>query len=594
MITHNFRWLIFVFCLALVSACGGGGGDSNSTGGSTGGGGSGGGSGGGGGTTPPPPPLSLKMFSATSATGPWTSQSISVAGTGAQELLDPAPLLMSDGRILLYYLMVPAAQAGAPQAGWQIGVAESTDNGLTFTHKAVAATFTTQSTDPSPMVLSDGRIRLLVNQPTGSGHNVVSVTSTDASGLTFPATLDTGMRATGNGIPGALRIGNTYYLYTCPNGIGYATSSDGLTFTSAGTAIAPIAGNLVCDPSPLDMGNGSYLMAFKRRPSSATAATADIVHIASSSNGTTWTEIGQVGSGSVPGLVRDRNGVLRIYAPAIFLTTPAPSAPTNPLPFNMYTATSSAGPWTKTTATVGGSDALSLVDPSPIRMPDGSILLYYLMSYVANADPAASQPNNQWKMGVAQSLDNGVNFAHKGVAYTFGSSTTDPFPMLLPNGRIRLLFSQGSTVLSITANDNTGLSFPATLDSGSRSTTGGIPGALLIGAQNFLYTCNNGINYATSSDGLNFTTRGLALARPTGSDVICDPSPIDAGGGNYLMAYKIHPTGGASGPAGDRTWLASSTNGTSWTSIGQIATGGVPGLVRDSNGILRVYIPNGQ
>ena len=38
--------------------------------------------------------------------------------------------------------------------------------------------------------------------------------------------------------------------------------------------------------------------------------------------------------------------------------------------------------------TVSGHDALSLVDPSPVLMPDGTILLYYFMSYQNSGDPA--------------------------------------------------------------------------------------------------------------------------------------------------------------------------------------------------------------
>ena len=39
----------------------------------------------------------------------------------------------------------------------------------------------------------------------------------------------------------------------------------------------------------------------------------DVTHMASSTDGRTWTELGLVGAGSVPGLVKDRSGTLRIY-----------------------------------------------------------------------------------------------------------------------------------------------------------------------------------------------------------------------------------------------------------------------------------------
>jgi hypothetical protein len=228
------------------------------------------------------------------------------------------------------------------------------------------------------------------------------------------------------------------------------------------------------------------------------------------------------------------------------------------------------------------------VDPSPILMPDGSILLYYLMSYQTNGDPAASQPNNQWKIGVAKSTDNGLTFAHQGVAYTFGSSTTDPFPLMLDSaGTIRLLVSQGSNVPSVTASDATGVHFAASLDAGLRTTTGGVPGALKIGGTYYIYGCGaNGIGYYTSADGLNFTFGGTAIAPTVGTT--CDPSPIDAGDGTYLMAFK---RGAGTGPASDSTYMASSTNGKSWTELGLVGAGSVPGLVKDHNGVLRIYVP---
>jgi hypothetical protein len=251
----------------------------------------------------------------------------------------------------------------------------------------------------------------------------------------------------------------------------------------------------------------------------------------------------------------------------------------------MYSSSSPTGGWTSQTITITGADSLGVVDPSPILMPDGSILLYYLMSYQTTGDPAASQPNNQWKMGVARSTDNGNTFAHQGVAFTFGSSTTDPFPMLLDNGLIRLLASQGTNVPSVTATDTTGLHFSGTADAGLRSSSGGIPGALKIGATYYLYGCGPaGIVYSTSIDGLNFSLAGTAIPA-SGGGTLCDPSPIDAGG-TYLMAFK---RGAGSGPSTDSTYIASSSDGRIWTDLGLVGTGSVPGLVKDRNGILRIY-----
>ncbi len=216
-------------------------------------------------------------------------------------------------------------------------------------------------------------------------------------------------------------------------------------------------------------------------------------------------------------------------------------------------------------------------------MPDGSILLYYLMSYQTTGDPAATQPGNLWKIGVAQSTDNGRSFTHRGVAYTGTSSTADPFPLMLDTrGTLRLFFGPQGGVRSVTATDATGLTFPSTPDPGLRvSTSGAVPGALKIGSTYYLYV--NGANYYTSPDGLTFSLGGLTTLS------LNAPSPIDAGGGTYLMAYVC---AGGSDAAAHVTCMASSADGRTWTNIGQVGAGSVPGLVKDSSGTLRIYVPN--
>jgi hypothetical protein len=56
------------------------------------------------------------------------------------------------------------------------------------------------------------------------------------------------------------------------------------------------------------------------------------------------------------------------------------------------------------------------------------------------------------------------------------------------------------------------------------------------------------------------------------------------------MAFKTRPMG-AQDPRADTTYLATSTNGTSWTRLATpVGVGSVPGLVRDRNGLYRIYV----
>jgi len=262
------------------------------------------------------------------------------------------------------------------------------------------------------------------------------------------------------------------------------------------------------------------------------------------------------------------------------------------LTLRMYYSAALTGPWEFKTVAIRGGDALEVVDPSPVLMPDGRILLYYLMNYQRGGDPGASQPGNQWKMGVAESTDHGESFTERGTAFTSPVAITDPFPMVLADGRIRMLYAQtvagSSQVFSATSADSTGLTFPYAADPGTRSVGASIPGALRIGGTYFLYACAEGITYATSTDGLTFGARAVAL--PPSSGIICDPSPISLSPTSHVMAFKTR-TPGATNPSADSTYLATSTNGTTWNRLpAPVGPGSVPGLVRDRNGLYRIYV----
>ena len=211
-------------------------------------------------------------------------------------------------------------------------------------------------------------------------------------------------------------------------------------------------------------------------------------------------------------------------------------------------------------------------------MPDGTILIYYLMNN-NQGDPLLAQPDNQWKIGVAQSTDNGVSFTHRGVVYTGTTGTADPFPLMIDaSGTIRLFMGgpAGSpNVFSVTATDSTGLHFASTLDPGFRLVTVGDPEALKIGSTYYLYSNNR---YFTSSDALHFGPFGGSPISGAGN-----PYPIDAGGGTYLGAYECGNL---------LVCMASSTDGITWTQTSQVGSGSVPGLVKASNGTLRIYVPS--
>ena len=245
--------------------------------------------------------------------------------------------------------------------------------------------------------------------------------------------------------------------------------------------------------------------------------------------------------------------------------------------------------WSQKITEIKNLSTKGAVDPSPILLRNGDILLYVLGSNVTSGDPGKSQPDNTWRMIVARSNDNGKSFEEVGVAYSQKSNMTDPFPVLLPSGEFRLYLSKGASVFSATSKD--GISFKK--DKGNRSSKGkgGVPGALVLkDGSVILYVCKEkNILYKTSKDGMKFKKSRIAIKAPKGTS-LCDPSPIVNPSGGYTMAYKVREPANSKNPKDDIIMLADSVDGKEWTTRNKsVGAGSVPGLVIDSKGDWHIY-----
>jgi hypothetical protein len=99
----------------------------------------------------------------------------------------------------------------------------------------------------------------------------------------------------------------------------------------------------------------------------------------------------------------------------------------------------------------------------------------------------------------------------------------------------------------------------------------------------------SGISVGTYDQGTGtLSYDGVALNAPPDGGMICDPSVIKVDD-RYLMFYKYEPPNGTF--AEHRIYLATSSNGTTWTQHSQnrfIGMGSVPAAVY-YNGIIYVY-----
>jgi len=224
--------------------------------------------------------------------------------------VDPSPRC-ENGRVVLYFYDLASqnpGQSGRPLVMYR--AVSVSDDHLEFS-PPTAAYSTTQylMTDPDVVLLPDGTYRMFVSV----GSQVPSASSDD--GVTFTA--DNGQRSQIGGVPGALVLPDgRVRLFVCGgNGIVSLVSDDGLVFVSEpGVRITAPGVEAVCDPDPIQLQDGSYMMVYKIRPAGQMGPNSDQVYLATSTDGLNWTTTDSpIVTGSVPGLVQLDDGTLLIY-----------------------------------------------------------------------------------------------------------------------------------------------------------------------------------------------------------------------------------------------------------------------------------------
>jgi hypothetical protein len=169
---------------------------------------------------------------------------------------------------------------------------------------------------------------------------------------------------------------------------------------------------------------------------------------------------------------------------------------------------------------------------------------------------------------------------------------TDPYVLNMKNGGLIMYLS-----------DVGGIRVTASADQGATFTSGGmvsvglsVPGALQLpdGSVRLFGGAppsGSDICGATSPDGLsNFIRDAQPTIQRNGADMVNDAHPISLRSGGYLMAYKVRPSGAAEDPAKDLVYLATSTDGYTWTTgTSPIVLGSVPSVVELADGTLLLY-----
>lgn len=178
---------------------------------------------------------------------------VSYQGLGNKVPVDPAPFLLADGHIRLYYFDI--SQRGEmenPLETNKIYSAISTD-GVNFEPEEGIRYSEQNIFDPDVEKVSETWY-LYVGDLTN--NQVLVATATD--GLNFTKQ---GVAYQGGAVPDVFYQDGTYYLYVA--GIDIATSTDGLSFARVPQRFQSQQSFLTADPSVIKLSAGSYMMFYK-------------------------------------------------------------------------------------------------------------------------------------------------------------------------------------------------------------------------------------------------------------------------------------------------------------------------------------------
>jgi len=174
-------------------------------------------------------------------------------GIGDKVPVDPAPFLLDDGRIRLYYFDINEERSSAyPGRENKIYSAVSSD-GVNFVQEEGVRFSKAGIYDPDVVKVGD-TWKLYVGDV--SGNRVISAVSID--GLNFT---EEGVAYTGGAVPDVYYEDGVYYLYTA--GIDISTSKDGSSFSKTLYSFRSSHGMVTADPSVVKLENGEYIMFYK-------------------------------------------------------------------------------------------------------------------------------------------------------------------------------------------------------------------------------------------------------------------------------------------------------------------------------------------
>lgn len=176
--------------------------------------------------------------------------------------VDPNPVLLDNGKIRLYYFASPVSTGDPAKASGQhqIMSAESND-GINFEN--VSEVFAEENITDPDVFKTNNDWRMFLSE----GQKLILAISTD-SGVTFKK--DDSFAWNKGGVCDTIKIGDVYRTFYCgEGGINSATGAETGKLTGEDEVRLPSEqGQITCDPSVIQLPDGTYLMFYKtQKPS---------------------------------------------------------------------------------------------------------------------------------------------------------------------------------------------------------------------------------------------------------------------------------------------------------------------------------------
>lgn len=410
-----------------------------------------------------------------------------------------------------------------------------------------------QATDPDAFQTPEGWVMLL-----SLGPRLLRCTSDD--GLRF--TTDGTVLELGGSVSDTVRIAGGWRTFFHVNAdprngsrmrIRSAFTPDGKHWQveDGDRLVAPLAGPAslgVADPAPVELPDGSWLMAIKSfiappaqpQPGPVAGLEAHMVGSASSLDGLSWTrdEGLRLSRASVPAAINDGDQRVLLYY------VRPPDARDRPETVACAVSEDGMDFRPEPAFQIEGLSKLKAVDPSIVRDPEGQFRLYYLASD-HRGDPA--QGPNPHAIHLAISED-GVRFREVGPVFEY-PDLVDPDVFRFQDQWWMYVFAGGRTIIA-RSEDGLRFDYAGTLPLPGWGTTAPVllpDGRLRLYAFDQRTPAGNVVRSFVSGDGLNWEPEEGERLRARPDEQITDPYVIPWRGG-YKMYFKISPARQPAGP----------------------------------------------